>query len=82
VSNTNPPPKEVQLLPSKLDIPPVKKPPAYKILLLSGYNIDNVDINKLPSKLIIIGSHTSIYDFFIGILYYYAILLKFKCITF
>jgi 1-acyl-sn-glycerol-3-phosphate acyltransferase len=47
-----------------------------KILLFFGYKIDNIDIKKLPSKLIIIGSHTSIYDFFIGIIFYYAIMHK------
>lgn len=45
-----------------------------KILNLLGYRYDIIDISKLPSKLIIIGSHTSIYDFFIGIIFYYAIL--------
>jgi 1-acyl-sn-glycerol-3-phosphate acyltransferase len=46
-----------------------------KLLLLCGYKLYiNIDINELPSKLIIIGSHTSIYDFFVGACFYYAIL--------
>jgi 1-acyl-sn-glycerol-3-phosphate acyltransferase len=44
-----------------------------KVLLLCGYKINIIDFEKLPSKLIIIGSHTSIYDFLIGVLFYYAI---------
>jgi len=43
-----------------------------KILDLCGYKY-NI-ITNLPSKLIIIGSHTTIYDFIIGTLFYYAIL--------
>ena len=45
-----------------------------KTLKLLGYKFNNIDLENSPSKLIIIGSHTSIYDFFIGALYYYAIL--------
>ena len=45
-----------------------------KLLLLFGYKINIIDINKLPSKIIIIGSHTSIYDFLFGLLFYYAFL--------
>ena len=41
-----------------------------------GYKITVFDIEKLPSKLIIIGSHTTIYDFFIGLLFYYVYLHK------
>jgi len=41
-------------------------------LNLLGYKLSIIDLDSLPSKLIIIGSHTSIYDFFIGALYYYA----------
>jgi len=45
------------------------------ILLYIGYKFDNKDyISKYPSKLLIISSHTSIYDFIIGILYYYSAL--------
>ena len=44
-----------------------------KILFLCGYKINIIDIDQLPSKLIIIGSHTSIYDFLIGVMFYYAI---------
>jgi len=47
-----------------------------KLLILMGYKISLFDIEKLPSKLIIIGSHTTIYDFFIGILFYYVYLHK------
>lgn len=45
-----------------------------KILNLLGYRFNNIDINKLPSKLIVISGHTSIYDFIIGIIFYYAVL--------
>lgn len=45
-----------------------------KILSICGYTVNAIDIEKLPSKLIIIGCHTSIYDFLLGILFYYAIL--------
>jgi len=45
-----------------------------KILKYCGYKFEILDLNNMPSKLIIIGSHTSIYDFFIGAIYYYAIL--------
>jgi 1-acyl-sn-glycerol-3-phosphate acyltransferase len=48
-----------------------------KILFYLGYKIyDNEYINNYPNKLIIISSHTSIYDFILGIMYYYAILHK------
>ena len=47
-----------------------------KLLSLLSYKILLKDIDELPSKLIIIGSHTTIYDFIIGILFYYAILRK------
>ena len=46
------------------------------LLNLLGYNINNTNLENLPSKMIIVGSHTSIYDFFIGALYYYAYLHK------
>ena len=45
-----------------------------KILILMGYKFNNK--MELPSKLIIIGSHTTIYDFIIGLLFYYTILHK------
>jgi hypothetical protein len=45
------------------------------ILSLLDYKIDS-NILHLPSKLIVISSHTSIQDFIIGSLYYYAILYK------
>ena len=41
------------------------------ILNILGFNI-NIQTKYLPSKIILIGSHTSIYDFFIGMLIYYA----------
>ena len=44
------------------------------ILKFIGYTVNDFNLNTLPSKLIIIGSHTSIYDFFIGTLFYYAYL--------
>lgn len=45
------------------------------ILLYLKYKFDNKDnIKNYPSRLLIISSHTSIYDFIIGILYYYAVL--------
>ena len=44
------------------------------LLNLLNYNINNEYLDTLPSKIIIVGNHTSIYDFFIGLLYYYAYL--------
>ena len=44
------------------------------ILLFLNYEIDKFDINELPSKFIMISSHTSIYDFIIGTLFYYGYL--------
>ena len=46
------------------------------LLNLLGYNINNDNLENFPSKMIIVGTHTSIYDFFIGALYYYAYLHK------
>jgi 1-acyl-sn-glycerol-3-phosphate acyltransferase len=47
-----------------------------KILFYLGYtnNINNNLIENFPKKIIIIGSHTSIYDFFIGVMIYYGYL--------
>ena len=45
-----------------------------KILYITGFKYDIPDLNKLPSKIIMVGSHTSIYDFFIGLFYYYTVL--------
>jgi 1-acyl-sn-glycerol-3-phosphate acyltransferase len=49
------------------------------IIYYINYKVDN-DIDKqilsLPTKLIIISSHTSIYDFIIGFIFYYAYLRK------
>jgi len=50
-----------------------------KILKLCNYKIDidiEDDIEQLPSKVLIISSHTSIYDFIIGMLFYYGYLRK------
>jgi hypothetical protein len=44
------------------------------ILKFIGYNVEPFNLDEYPSKLIIIGSHTSIYDFFIGTIIYYAYL--------
>ena len=44
------------------------------ILLLLNYEIDDFNIDELPSRIIIISSHTSIYDFIIGSLFYYGYL--------
>jgi 1-acyl-sn-glycerol-3-phosphate acyltransferase len=44
------------------------------ILLYFDYKVEDFDIEKLPSKIIMISSHTSIYDFLIGIMFYYAYL--------
>lgn len=47
-----------------------------KLLSFLGYtnNIDSSLIDNLPSKLIIISSHTSSYDFLIGLIIYYGYL--------
>lgn len=47
-----------------------------KVLLYFDYKVEDFEIESLPSKIIIISSHTSIYDFFIGIIFYYAYLHK------
>lgn len=47
-----------------------------KVLLYLDYKIEDFEIESLPSKIIIISSHTSIYDFLIGIIFYYAYLHK------
>ena len=49
---------------------------AEKALHFFNYKIDNSNLDSLDSKMIIVGTHTSIYDFFIGLLYYYAFLNK------
>jgi hypothetical protein len=43
------------------------------ILNLLDYKVD-FETNELPNKMVIVGAHTSIYDFFIGLLFYYAYL--------
>ncbi len=49
----------------------------FKILLdYLDYKVELIDNKELPDKMIIISSHTSIYDFFIGIMFYYAYLHK------
>lgn len=46
------------------------------ILYFLGFSIDNFDIKNLSSRFIIISTHTSIYDFCVGILIYYGYLHK------
>jgi len=44
-----------------------------------NYKVDDdieLQIDNLPTKLILISSHTSIYDFIIGLIFYYAYLRK------
>ena len=45
------------------------------LIKMMGFNV-NIDIKNLPSKVIFISSHTSIYDFFIGMIIYYGYLHK------
>ena len=45
------------------------------LLKFIGFKV-NIDIKQLPSKIIFISSHTSIYDFFIGMIVYYGYLHK------
>ena len=40
------------------------------------YKVDDFNINDFPSRIIMIGSHTTIYDFIIGTLFYYGYLHK------
>ena len=44
------------------------------LLSYLDYKVSPFILDDLPSKIIIIGSHTSIYDFFIGTIFYYAYL--------
>ena len=44
------------------------------LLSYLDYKVSPFILDDLPSKIIIIGSHTSIYDFIIGTLFYYAYL--------
>ena len=44
------------------------------LLYLLGFKIDLDSLNNLPSKVILINTHTSIYDFFIGMFIYYSYL--------
>jgi 1-acyl-sn-glycerol-3-phosphate acyltransferase len=49
------------------------------IIYQLNYKVDNdveTIIKNLPSKIIIVSSHTSIYDFLIGIIFYYGYLHK------
>ena len=46
------------------------------LLYFYGFKIDKKNCKKLPSKLILISSHTSMYDFFIGMAINYAIFHK------
>ena len=45
-----------------------------KFLYYLDYKVEPFDINVFPSKMIVISSHTSIYDFIIGTLFYYGYL--------
>ena len=45
------------------------------LLKIIGFKI-NITTKNLPSKIIFISSHTSIYDFFIGMIVYYGYLHK------
>ena len=45
-----------------------------KFLYYLDYKVEQFDINLLPSKMIVVSSHTSIYDFIIVTLLYYAYL--------
>jgi len=45
------------------------------LIKMMGFNV-NINIKDLPSKVIFISSHTSIYDFFIGMIIYYGYLHK------
>jgi 1-acyl-sn-glycerol-3-phosphate acyltransferase len=51
------------------------------LLVFLDYKVDKFNLDTLPSKLIIIGSHTSIYDFIIGTIFYYGYLHK-RYVTF
>ena len=42
------------------------------ILYFSGFKLDKSNLNNIPSKIILISSHTSIYDFFIALSVYYT----------
>ena len=42
------------------------------LLWLLGFNIDTKSIENMPSKTIIISTHTSVHDFLIGIFVYYG----------
>lgn len=49
----------------------------YRILLFFlGFQIDRTSIKNLPSRSILISTHTSIYDFIIGMFIYYGYLHK------
>ena len=54
----------------------------FRLLLnFLDYKVNEFSLDNLPSKMIIIGSHTSIYDFIIGIIFYYGYLHK-RYVTF
>ena len=44
------------------------------ILYLLGFKINENSLKNLPSRLILISTHTSVYDFFIGMFIYYGYL--------
>jgi len=45
-----------------------------KILIFMEYKVDDINLDLMPSKILFIGSHTSIYDFIFGLLFYYGYL--------
>jgi 1-acyl-sn-glycerol-3-phosphate acyltransferase len=47
----------------------------FRVLLnYLDYKVELIEKNEMPKKIIIISSHTSIYDFFIGLILYYGYL--------
>lgn len=47
-----------------------------KALFYLEYNVEDINLEELPSKIIVIGSHTSIYDFILGTFFYYGYLYE------
>ncbi len=45
-------------------------------LLYLNYKVDPISIDDFPSKIIMVSSHTTIYDFIIGAIFYYGYLHK------
>ncbi len=46
------------------------------VLYLLGFRVDEQSLKNLPLRFIVISSHTTIYDFVIGMLFYYGYLHK------